>query len=389
MRISRSARFLGASMCSAVRSENSISSAIEASLPFSYYSQQRRTLSIPSLLPPSSRNEIEQFLDQAFCSTSVKASFSTEAKTVTATPSEAAQELYNKMLKSVEAGTMPPNAWLRAMFASCVNREDVKLLFGILQKLRIFRLSHLRIHDNFNSQYCMQIAEACARAGAVDLGLKVLWKHNVYGITPTIGSAHYLLLHAKEHNDAKAMVKILQVMKRNSLQFQPTTADIVFSICYNVGDWDLICKFAKKFIKSGIKLHRTAYDIWMDFAAKMGKMELIWEIEELRSKSGKKHTVPTAFACVKGYLLQHQPENAAVTIHLLSQNLPDAKKPLIQIELQKLVTEWISAVKEQQNKEERKEFSARLKSDITSMMEHLLSMGLELELNMEDKPVAS
>ncbi|KAF3773553.1 hypothetical protein EJ110_NYTH55088 [Nymphaea thermarum] len=353
MRISRSARFLGASMCSAVRSENSISSAIEASLPLSY-SQQRRSLSIPSLLPPSSRNETEHFLDQAFCSTSVKASFSTEAKTDTATPSEAAQELYNKMLKSVEARTMPPNACLRAMFASCVNREDVKLLFGILQKLRIFRLSNLRIHDNFNSQYCMQIAEACARAGAVDLGLKVLWKHNVYGITPTIGSAHYLLLHAKEHNDAKAMVKILQVMKRNSLQFQPTTADIVFSICYNVGDWDLICKFAKKFIKSGIKLHRTAYDIWMEFAAKMGKMELIWEIEELRSKSGKQHTVPTAFACVKGYLLQHQPENAAATIHLLSQ-----------------------------------EFSARLKSDITSMMEHLLSMGLELELNMEDKPVAS
>lgn len=30
-----------------------------------------------------------------------------------------------------------------------------------------------------------------------------------------------------------------------------------------------------------------------------GKLESIWEIEELRSKSGKQHTVPTAFACVK------------------------------------------------------------------------------------------
>ncbi|CAN6469377.1 unnamed protein product [Victoria cruziana] len=251
------------------------------------------------------------------------------------------------------------------------------------------RLSNLRIHDNFNSQYCMQIAEACARAGALDLGQKVLWRHNVYGITPTIGSAHYLLLHAKEHNDAEAMVKILQVMKRNSLQFQPTTADIVFSICYNVGNWDLICKYAKKFIKSGIKLHQAAYDIWMDFAAKTGKLESIWEIEELRSKSGKQHTVPTAFACVKGYLLQHHPENAAATIHLLSQNLPDAKKPLIQVELQKLVTEWISSVKKQQNKEEMKEFLSRLKSDVSAMVGHLPSMGLEVEVNMENKPIAS
>ncbi|CAN6469376.1 unnamed protein product [Victoria cruziana] len=388
MRISRNARFLGASMCSAIRSEVSISPAMEASLSLSH-PQQCRSFSIHSIMPPNLRSETGHFLDQACCSTTVKASFSTEANADTTAPTEAVQELYDKMLKSVEARTMPPNAWLRTMFASCVNREDVKLLFEILQKLRIFRLSNLRIHDNFNSQYCMQIAEACARAGALDLGQKVLWRHNVYGITPTIGSAHYLLLHAKEHNDAEAMVKILQVMKRNSLQFQPTTADIVFSICYNVGNWDLICKYAKKFIKSGIKLHQAAYDIWMDFAAKTGKLESIWEIEELRSKSGKQHTVPTAFACVKGYLLQHHPENAAATIHLLSQNLPDAKKPLIQVELQKLVTEWISSVKKQQNKEEMKEFLSRLKSDVSAMVGHLPSMGLEVEVNMENKPIAS
>ena len=42
------------------------------------------------------------------------------------------------MLKSVEAQTMPPNAWLWSMISSCSSEEDIKLLFQILQKLRVF-----------------------------------------------------------------------------------------------------------------------------------------------------------------------------------------------------------------------------------------------------------
>lgn len=34
--------------------------------------------------------------------------------------------------------------------------------------------------------------------------------------------------YAKEHNDAKLMVKIMQILQRNSLPLQPGTADIVF-----------------------------------------------------------------------------------------------------------------------------------------------------------------
>jgi hypothetical protein len=53
-------------------------------------------------------------------------------------PTEAVEEQYQKMLKSVEAETMPPNAWLWSMISSCSNQEDIKLLFQILQKLRVF-----------------------------------------------------------------------------------------------------------------------------------------------------------------------------------------------------------------------------------------------------------
>lgn len=52
---------------------------------------------------------------------------------------EAVKELYDKMLKSVvDQRTAPPNAWLWSLIEKCANREDISLLFDILQNLRRF-----------------------------------------------------------------------------------------------------------------------------------------------------------------------------------------------------------------------------------------------------------
>lgn len=90
-------------------------------------------------------------------------------------------------------------------------------------------------------------------------GKKALWKHNLFGLTPDIGSAHHLLvckcsvevlfclslclhacieiekvlvswlqLHAKQHNDVKLMVEVMKLVKKNDLPLQPGMADIVF-----------------------------------------------------------------------------------------------------------------------------------------------------------------
>lgn len=49
------------------------------------------------------------------------------------------KELYGKMLKSVvEKRTMPPNAWLWSLIGNCATHNDIKLLFDILQRLRVF-----------------------------------------------------------------------------------------------------------------------------------------------------------------------------------------------------------------------------------------------------------
>ncbi|KAL6971341.1 hypothetical protein U1Q18_031019 [Sarracenia purpurea var. burkii] len=292
--------------------------------------------------------------------------------------SAAVKELYDKMLKSVaEQRSMPPNAWLWSLIESCANHEDIKLLFDILQRLRSFRLSNLRIHANFNCNLCREITKACARVGAIDFGKKALWKHNVYGLTPSIGSAHHLLLYAKQHNDAKLLVEIMKLLKRNDLPLQPGTADIVFSICCNTDNWELMSKYSKRFVTAGVKLRKTSFDVWMEFAAKIGDVDSLWKIEKLRSESMKQHTLLSGFSCAKGFLFEQKPGNAATIIQVLNQTLSDKKRPGIMVELQKLVTEWPLEVIKHQKEEDRKALAAALQTDIPTMVSSLINLGLE------------
>ncbi|KAJ9154456.1 hypothetical protein P3X46_027787 [Hevea brasiliensis] len=321
---------------------------------------------------------------QQINSWAAKASFSTEATSAERTPTEAVKELYDKILESVNVRrTMAPNAWLWSLIENCKNHEDIKLLFDSLQNLRRFRLSNLRIHDNFNCHLCREVTKACARVGAIDFGKMALWKHNVYGLTPNIGSANHLLSYAKEHNNVSFMVEVMKLLKKNNIPLQPSTADIVFSICYNAGNWELISKYSKKFLKAGVKLRKTAFDIWMDFAIKRGDTESLWQIEKLRSELMQQHTLVSAFSCAKGLILEHKLEDAAAVIQVLNQTLPDAKKSGVNVQLQKLVSEWPLDVVKHQPEENKKAVAAALKSDIPAIV-GLLNMGLELNVNLED-----
>ncbi|XP_061367957.1 uncharacterized protein LOC133310974 isoform X2 [Gastrolobium bilobum] len=305
--------------------------------------------------------------------------------TLEGSPTEAVKELYDKMLQSVNVKrSMPPNAWLWSMIADCKHQHDIRLLFDILQNLRRFRLSNLRIHDNFNCNLCREVAKACVHAGALDFGKKALWKHNVYGLTPSVASAHHLLLYAKNHNDTKLLVEVMKLLKKNDLPLQPGTADIVFSICYNTDDWELINKYAKRFVKAGVKLRQTSFDTWMKFAAKRGDTESLWKIEKLRSDSMKQHTLATGFSLAKGLLLARKPSEAVAIIQVLNQTLSDAKKSGIKDELQKLVAEWPLEIIKHQKEEDKEELAASLKSDILAMVSDLLNMGLEANISLED-----
>ncbi|KAL0650445.1 hypothetical protein Bca4012_093136 [Brassica carinata] len=89
-------------------------------------------------------------------------SFSSEAGDPTVT----VKELHDKILESVNVKrSVPPNAWLWSLIESCQCQDDINLLFEVLQKLRRFRLSNLRLHDNFNSNLCQQEVANAALCG--------------------------------------------------------------------------------------------------------------------------------------------------------------------------------------------------------------------------------
>ncbi|XP_051130101.1 uncharacterized protein LOC127250723 isoform X2 [Andrographis paniculata] len=298
---------------------------------------------------------------------------------------DSVQDIHDKILNCVsEKRTAPPNAWLWSLVAKCSTREDITLLFNILQKLRVFRLSNLRIHDDFNSALCRDVVKACVRAGAVGFGKRALWKHNLFGLTPNIGSAHHLLLHAKQINNVKLMVEVMKLVKKNGLPLQPGTADIVFSTCVSGDRFDLITKYGKRFAASGVKLRQSSYDLWMEFAARKGDIESLWKIEKWRSKSMNNHSLSTGLSCAKGFLLEHKPESAAAMIQVLYQTLPEAKRPSIVTELQKLVGEWPLEVIKQQKKQNRKAFASDLHKDISALIDALPSVGVKADVTVRD-----
>ncbi|XP_010524512.1 PREDICTED: uncharacterized protein LOC104802559 [Tarenaya hassleriana] len=314
-----------------------------------------------------------------------RASFSSEAAKLEGNPTESVKELHGKMLDSINIKrSMPPNAWLWSLIENCQNPDDIRLLFDILQNLRRFRLSNLRIHDNFNCNLCREVAKTCVRVGAIDYGKKALWKHNVFGLTPSVASAHHLLSYAREQKDDKLMEEVMKLLKRNDLPLQPGTADLVFRICHDTDNWNLLAKYSKKFSKVGVKLRKTTFDAWMEFAAKRGDTDSLWKADGLRSETYSQHPLSSAFSCAKGFLLENKSEEAAAVIQVICQTFPDAKKSVLAAEFKKLVNEWPVDVIKRQQEEDKKAVAASLKSNIPAMVNELLNSGLDVNIDLDE-----
>ncbi|CAH8320536.1 unnamed protein product [Eruca vesicaria subsp. sativa] len=255
------------------------------------------------------------------------------------------KELHDKILDSVNVKrSMLPNAWLWSLIENCQNQDDITLLFEVLQKLRRFRLSNLRIHDNFNSNLCQQVAKTCVRVGAIDSGKK---------------------------DFPELMEEVMTLLKTNDLPLQPDK-------------WDLLGKYSKKFSKAGVKLRKTTFDVWMDFAANRGDTESLWKVDKLRSETYNQHTLSTAFSCAKGFILESKPEEAAAVIQLICQTYGDDKSSAVSTELKKLVNEWPVEVIRRQAEEDNKALAAALKSVISSMINALLSSGLNFSVDLDE-----
>ncbi|KAL8227866.1 hypothetical protein R6Q57_015450 [Mikania cordata] len=362
---------------------------VKSLLPCSYHTASKIGVNAgmisESPVPRASNSQEHSIQHPTYSMMLSRALFSSEANTIEVGPTEVAKELHDKLLESMmEQRTAPPNNWLWTLVEKCENREDIKLLFNVLENLRKFRLSNLRIFENFNDNLCREVSKACVRVEAIDFGKKTLCKHNVYGLTPTVASANCILLYAKQHNDVKLMVDVIKLLKSNDVPLQPGTADIIFIICYNTGNWELMCKYAKRFVISGLKLRRTSFDTWMAFAAKQGDVDNLWKIEKLRSGLMKTHTIGSGFSCAKGFLLERKPEEAAAIIQVVTRTLPERKRSDIMAELEKLVSEWPLEVVKCQKNEDKMALAAGLQEDIPAMIDTLSGLGVKSKLKIND-----
>ncbi|KAI5429015.1 Short-chain dehydrogenase TIC 32 [Lathyrus oleraceus] len=118
----------------------------------------------------------------------------------------------------------------------------------------------------------------------------------------------HLKTYAKNHNDTNLLVEVMKLLKRNDLPLQPGTADIVFSICYNTDEWELINKYAKRFVKAGVKLRQTSFETWMGFAAKRV------ELAEMLSTDMQKEGLHGRTLTLKLKTTSFEVRNRAVTL---------------------------------------------------------------------------
>ncbi|CAN8324611.1 unnamed protein product [Cochlearia groenlandica] len=178
----------------------------------------------------------------------------------------------------------------------------------------------------------------------------------------------------------------MKLLRTNDLPLQPGTADLVFRICHDTDKWDLLAKYSKKFSRAGVKLRKTTFDIWMEFAAKRGDTESLWKVDKLRSETYTQHTLSTAFSCAKGFLLENKPEEAAMVVQLICQTYPDEKKSsVLSSEFKKLVNEWhVDVIKRQTEEEDKKALSDSLKTGIASMVNSLMSSGLNVSVDLDE-----
>ncbi|XP_050908556.1 uncharacterized protein LOC127122229 [Lathyrus oleraceus] len=89
------------------------------------------------------------------------------------------------------------------------------------------------------------------------------------------------------------------------------------SICYNTDEWELINKYAKRFVKTGVKLRQTSFETWMGFAAKRDepcKLMFAMELAEMLSTDMQKEGLHGRTLTLKLKTTSFEVRNRAVTL---------------------------------------------------------------------------
>lgn len=276
------------------------------------------------------------------------------------------QDIHKKITNEIQGKRTVPLSLLRTLLEQCKVPEDVALAFQVLQDYRIYRSSKARVKQNFNENIAVLVVLASLRTRAYDLGLKALWKHNVYGLSPCLGTAHLFLSHAKHEKDLDLMQKTFKVMTENSLMPTSQTADIMIRLCKEKDDLKLMLDLAREFLENGVRLSPPVFDILISTAANFGCIEETFKVQSWREEAGLNHTIASVFALAKAHILQGKPHAA---VELISTHCQDTVK--VNKYLTMLVRAWPSELLSRKEEIKQEDSFSTLRENVLSLVEAL------------------
>ncbi|KAH7302755.1 hypothetical protein KP509_23G085800 [Ceratopteris richardii] len=288
--------------------------------------------------------------------------------------------LYEKFRDEVQGKRPVPREILCSILEQCNSKEDVKLAFKLLQELRVHRASKNRIKHNFKDHISALAVSASLRSKSYGLGLRALWKHNVYGLSPNLHNAHLFLSHAMKEKDMDLMRRTFETMLKNMIIPTTQTADILIRICRDNQEIELMFTLADEFLQNEIKLGSSVYDILISTAANFGDIEKCFKAQKWRENAGLDHTMASSFAIAKAYILKGEPQ---VAVDIVMKHCKD--KARINKYLDMLVKSWPAELsgKKQDNLEEGVDNLLNLKENVQQFTEALSKQFRGVYADME------
>lgn len=271
--------------------------------------------------------------------------------------------LWERFTSEVQGKRTVPLVLVRNILEQSHSSEDVNLAFQTLHDYRVYRSSKARVKQSFNQNISSLAVSASLRSKSYGLGLKALWKHNIFGLSPTIENAHMFLSHARREKDMDLMKKTLRTMVKNLVLPTTQTADIVIRTCKDSGDLKSMFGLMNEFLQNGVVLNSAVFDILIATAANFGSLEKVFEAQKFREDAGLDHTMASAFAIAKAHILQGEPQTGA---DLILQRCKDKVK--VNKYLGMLVRAWPSELlsrKEQAQIEVDDGFTEQLKDNVS------------------------
>lgn len=290
------------------------------------------------------------------------------------------ERIYKELSDSIRQKRMPEASLLPSLVQSCATAADLKLAFDTVDRLRRLKAVQGQQKTNYSKHMAQLMAEACIRSGDPQAALATLMKKNIYGFTPSLDQAHFLLKHALGQKDTKLMLKLLRTMVASEVFPTPVSAELIIRTCKDAGNTDLLFQMAKELRMNGITLKRPLFDMLIATAANVGDVKTVLEVQQWREEQGMEHTTASAFALAKALVLDGKSEEAA---RMIVDHCKDAEKR--DIYLQIMVKVWPLQIGAKVKEDGKESFFEDLKKKVVLMSESLMQSGCNVPVDVNEE----